>query len=65
MLLRFWKILVLLTMGALFFAVAAPTGIGMRAIGWDPLRLRFDPGRPSYWLRRSPKRGQTSMAKQY
>lgn len=52
-------------MGFLFFAIAAPIGIGLRLIGWDPLRLRFDPDRPSYWVRRSPNRAPASMTKQY
>lgn len=60
-----WKILGLLAMGILFFAVAAPIGIGLRSIGWDPLRRHFDPDRPSYWLWRSPKGAQASMTRQY
>lgn len=64
-LLEFWKMLVLLAMGILFFAVATPIGIGLRSIGWDPLRLHFDPDRPSYWLWRGPKGVQMSMTKQY
>lgn len=41
-------------MGAIFYLVAAPTGIVMRWMGKDPLRLRRDPSADSYWLRRDP-----------
>jgi len=41
-------------LGILFFIVFAPIGFIMRRFGGDPLRLRFDPGAPSYWIERSP-----------
>lgn len=44
------RLLVGLAMAILFFAIAVPLGVGLRAIGWDPLRLRFEPQRSSYWL---------------
>jgi hypothetical protein len=39
----------------LIFALAiVPTGLIMRAIRRDPLRLRRDPGASTYWIRRDP-----------
>jgi hypothetical protein len=43
-----------LVMGAIFFGVLTPMGLVMRWRGWDPLRLRFEPGAPSYWIPRRP-----------
>jgi hypothetical protein len=53
-------------MGILFFGVLTPVGIIMRIAGKDPLRLRFEPDRPSYWLARSSvAEQQTSMTEQF
>ena len=41
-------------LGFLFFAVITPTGLVMRALGKDPLRLARDPAATSYWIRRQP-----------
>lgn len=41
-------------MAAIFFVVVTPTGLAMRALGKDPLRLRRDPDADSYWIRRDP-----------
>ena len=38
----------------LFYGVVTPTGLIMRALGKDPLRLRFDRNAESYWIRRDP-----------
>ena len=43
-----------LVMGLLFFVTVTPIGLIMRALGKDPLRLRFDRGAPSYWIERQP-----------
>ena len=42
----FWRLL--------FYGVVTPTGLIMRALGKDPLRLRFDRNAESYWIRRDP-----------
>lgn len=39
---------------AIYFAVITPTGLLMRALRKDPLRLRRDPRAASYWIRRDP-----------
>lgn len=38
----------------IYFAVVTPTGLIMRALGKDPLRLRRDPDAESYWIHRDP-----------
>jgi hypothetical protein len=38
----------------LFFLVVTPMGFLMRLTGKDPLRLRSEPGVPSYWIERRP-----------
>ncbi len=43
-----------LVMALLFFAVVTPTGLLMRAVGNDPLRLRREPNARSYWIERQP-----------
>ena len=41
-------------LGILFFLVVTPTGLFMRLLGKDLLRLRRDPDCDSYWIRRDP-----------
>ncbi|MBF0267884.1 MAG: hypothetical protein HQL44_04785 [Alphaproteobacteria bacterium] len=48
------KIVSPLIMGLLFFVTVTPTGIIMRALGKDPLRLKRDPNAASYWIMRDP-----------
>jgi hypothetical protein len=43
-----------LALGIVFFAVVTPTGLLMRLLGKDPMRLRRDPTLESYWIKRSP-----------
>ncbi|MBM3559120.1 MAG: hypothetical protein FJX53_04390 [Alphaproteobacteria bacterium] len=43
-----------IVMGAVFFVAVAPTGLIMRALGKDILRLRRDPAAASYWIARTP-----------
>ncbi len=43
-----------LVLGLLFFLVFTPMALVLRALGKDPLRLRFDPGAKSYWIARAP-----------
>jgi hypothetical protein len=53
-------------MCVMFFVVLTPIGIVMRLFGNDPLRLRFDPQTPSYWLPRAAEdERQTSMTRQF
>ena len=60
------KIVNPILMGVVFFAVLTPIAIVMRCSGRDPLRLRFEPATPSYWLNRtSSSRRQTSMTNQF
>lgn len=41
-------------MAIIFYVAVLPTGLVMRALGKDLLRLRFDPEAKSYWIRRDP-----------
>jgi hypothetical protein len=42
------------TMGIIFFLVITPAALVMRLMGKDPLRRKFDPAAPSYWIERKP-----------
>lgn len=48
------KIVNPLIMGLLFFVTVWPTGLVMRALGRDLLRLKRDPDAGSYWIVRQP-----------
>jgi saxitoxin biosynthesis operon SxtJ-like protein len=43
-----------IVLGIMFFAVVTPTGLLMRLLGKDLLRLRMEPDSPSYWIDRQP-----------
>jgi hypothetical protein len=49
-----YKVVNPVAMGLVFFTTVAPTGLIMRALGKDPLRLKRDPGAASYWIAREP-----------
>jgi hypothetical protein len=40
--------------GAMFYLVFTPMAILLRALGKDPLRLKFDASAESYWILRQP-----------
>ena len=64
--LQLFRIINPIMMGVVFFAVLTPVAIMMRWAGRDPLRLRFEPEKPSYWLDRTSISGQqTSMTDQF
>jgi hypothetical protein len=41
-------------LGVMYFLVITPTGLLMRVLGKDPLRLRRDRPADSYWIERRP-----------
>lgn len=43
-----------LVMGLIFFVAVTPTGLIMRAMGKDMLRLKRDKAADSYWIHRTP-----------
>lgn len=55
-----------IVMGLIFYLAVWPTGLVLRALGKDPLRLRFEPERDSYWIvRRPPGPAPESMKDQF
>jgi Saxitoxin biosynthesis operon protein SxtJ len=64
--LQLFKIVSPIIMGVVFFAVLTPLAIIMRWANRDPLRLRLEPEKRSYWLARVPVgERQTSMTDQF
>jgi hypothetical protein len=49
-----YKVVNPIVMALMFFATVVPTGLVMRALGKDPLRLKRDPKAASYWIVREP-----------
>jgi hypothetical protein len=49
-----YKVVNPIVMALMFFATVVPTGLVMRALGKDPLRLTRDPKAASYWIVREP-----------
>ena len=43
-----------IVMALVFFGTVLPTGLIMRALGKDPLRLKRQPDANSYWIERCP-----------
>ncbi len=43
-----------IVMALVFFGTVLPTGLIMRALGKDPLRLKWLPDAKSYWIERRP-----------
>jgi hypothetical protein len=48
------KVTTPLVMALLFFGSVLPTGLVMRMLGKDPLRLKWQPDANSYWVERMP-----------
>ena len=48
------KVTTPVVMAVLFFGTVLPTGLVMRLLGKDPLRLKWDAKASSYWIERSP-----------
>jgi len=48
------KVVSPIALGLLFYGVITPIGVVLRLAGKDPLRLKFDRGADSYWIRREP-----------
>lgn len=43
-----------IALGIIFYLVVTPTGLLMRLLGKDPLRLKSDPNGQSFWIPRDP-----------
>jgi hypothetical protein len=48
------KVINPVVMGFLYYGTVLPTGLVMRAMGKDLLRLKWDPDADSYWIARQP-----------
>jgi hypothetical protein len=48
------KVINPIVMALVFFATVLPTGLVMRALGKDLLRLKRQPNANSYWIERRP-----------
>ena len=61
-----YKVVNPIVMALLFFATVVPTGLVMRALGKDPLRLTRNPKSASYWIvREPPGPAPDTMKRQY
>jgi ABC-type uncharacterized transport system permease subunit len=49
----------------LFYLVITPLGLVMRLVGEDPMRRRFEPELPSYWIRRKSAGPARDYEKQF
>jgi hypothetical protein len=55
-----------LVMGVIYFGTVVPTGMLLRALGKDLLRLRREPAADSYWIVRQPPGPEPgSMSRQF
>jgi hypothetical protein len=52
--LQLHKIVNPIVMGVVFFGTVVPTGVIMRSMGKDLLRLKLQPEADSYWIKRQP-----------
>ena len=59
-----YKVVNPVAMGLVFFTTVVPTGLIMRALGKDPLRLKLDKTAASYWLTRADERPQSEAMRQ-
>jgi len=52
--------------GLMFYLIFAPTGVILRLLGNDLLRMKYDRGSATYWIRRDPAGlGSESMRNQF
>jgi hypothetical protein len=53
-------------MGLIFYGAVLPTGLVLKGLGKDPLRLKLEPDRDSYWtIRQPPGPAPESMKDQF
>ncbi len=49
----------------MYVVCIVPAGLIMRAVGYDPLKRRFDAASPSYWVEKKPDDIEQSMKNQF
>lgn len=54
-----------IVLGLLFYTTLLPVGFVMRLCGKDPLHLRPEPDRDSYWIQRENEASSHSMKQQF
>jgi hypothetical protein len=59
------KVINPVVMVLVFFGTVLPTGLIMRALGKDPLRLKRQPNAKTYWIERLPGPAPESMKDQF
>ena len=52
-------------LAAVYYLVITPTGLILRATGWNPLQRGFDREAESYWIREDPHRKLEGYFRQY
>jgi hypothetical protein len=52
-------------LAGVFFLVFTPVGLACRLWGYDPMKRRFDPDAPSYWIPRKTSRDVKRYFRQY
>lgn len=52
-------------LAATFLTLIVPLGFLLRCFGVDPLSRRFEPGKPTYWVKRRPMPHATRYFRQF
>ena len=52
-------------LGAVYYLVLTPIGLVMRWVGRDPMKRRFEPSTPSYWVEREVRSDPDSHFRQF
>jgi hypothetical protein len=52
-------------LAVVYYGILTPIGLALRLCGRDPLRRKFDPQAPSYWVDRPPARNVKSYFRQF
>jgi hypothetical protein len=54
-----------IVLAVVFYSTVVPTGLIMRAVGKNPLRMRRDPAAASYWILRKRGSAPASMKNEF
>jgi hypothetical protein len=59
-----WTVSHLLLM-FVYYLVLTPIGLGMKAVGYDPMERKLDPAAKSYWIAHDPEADSARYFKQF